>query len=293
MSAAVNAPRPIGIGPGVTLHYQEAGQGAPLVLIHGLTGDLGSWGGQMPVFAQTYRTISYSRRFSRPNRNDLSASPGHSVWVEADDLAGLLDALDASPAILVGSSFGAYVALALAMTHPEKVRALVLSEPPVFDWADQVPGGAALRERYVQDVLVPSRAAFDRGDDRAAQMIYARFVMGQDALDQLPDAVRERRFSNVDPIKALALSRHENLPLNVAALAQIKAPTLFMSGAQTQPLFAAVFQAAQTLMPQAQFHQVADSGHSVYREQTDVFNALTLAFLARHGPASCHGLKMG
>lgn len=283
MSQAVMAPRPIRVRPGVELHYQEAGTGLPLVLIHGLTGDLGSWGAQMPVLAQTYRAITYSRRFSRPNRNDLLASPAHSVWVEVDDLAGLLDALDASPAILVGSSFGAYVALALAMTHPEKVRALVLSEPPVFDWADQVPGGAALRERYEQEVLVPSRAAFERGDDAAAQMIYARFVMGEAALDQLPNPVRERRFSNVDPIKALARSRRETMPLDLTAIQRIQAPTLFLSGAQTRPLFAAVFQAAQRLMPQAQFHQVAGSGHSVYREQADVFNALTLAFLAGQG----------
>ena len=283
MSAVVEDIRRAQIRPGVELHYREAGTGAPLVFIHGLTGDLGSWEAQMPVFSQNYRAITYSRRFSRPNRNHIAGSPNHSVWAEAEDLAALLRCLDAEPAILIGSSFGAYTALALAMMQPEKVRALVLSEPPVFSWADLVEGGRAQREAYERDVLHAARAAYDRGDDDEAEMIYARFVMGAAAVERLPESVRARRFSNGGAIKALALSRGESLPLDPQRVREIQVPTLMLSGANTRPLFAAIYDAFAQVMPQAVTRRVPDSGHSVYREQPQVFNSLSLEFLVRHG----------
>lgn len=281
MIGSVADPRRVEIEAGVELHYSEAGSGVPLVLIHGLTGDLGSWGAQLPVFAQLYRTIAYSRRFSRPNQNDRAASPEHSVWVEAEDLAALLKHLDAAPAILVGSSYGAYTALALAMRQPALVRALVLCEPPVMAWADLVDGGRSQREAFERDVVEAARQAYARGDDGEAAQIYARGVMGQFAVDGLPESVRARRFSNGDAIKALALSRREFLPLDLEQTRAIKHPTLLISGADTRPLFASIYRGARSLMPHADAVCVPGAGHSVYREQPDVFNSLALEFCAR------------
>jgi len=87
---------------GVVLHYQQAGTGVPVVFIHGLTGDLGSWGEQVAAFATRYRTITYSRRFSRPNANDPAALPAHSVRVDAADLAQLLEHVSHDPLVLWG-----------------------------------------------------------------------------------------------------------------------------------------------------------------------------------------------
>ena len=269
---------------GVELHYREAGRGAPLVLIHGLTGDLGSWEAQMPVFSRHYRVITYSRRFSRPNQNDRAASPEHSVWVEAEDLAALLNHLDAAPAILVGSSYGAYTALALTLRHPEKVRALVMSEPPVLGWADRVEGGRSQRQTFEQDVVEAARQAYARGDDLAAAQIYARGVLGDSVIDRLSESVRARRFSNGEAIKALAMSRREFLPLDPEQARAIKQRMLLISGADTRPLFASIYKAARRLMPQATGICVAGAGHSVYREQPDVFNAQVLRFLEGLSP---------
>ena len=58
-----------------------------------------------------------------------------------DDAAALLDALSATPAVVIGRSTGGEIALALAHRHPDKVTALVLLEPAVF-WLD--PGGPGL-----------------------------------------------------------------------------------------------------------------------------------------------------
>lgn len=267
------------IEPGVELHYKESGTGVPVVFIHGLTGDLGSWSEQVPAFEGAYRTITYSRRFSRPNRNDLHASPEHSVLVDAADLARLLAILGAEPAILIGSSFGAYTALALALAQPGKVRAMVLCEPPVLSWADLVEGGRAIREAYEQTIIQPARKAFEAGDDDRAAQIYAAGVLGVSGIHGISPAARARRLSNTDAIKALACSKREFVALDPVLAGKLTMPIMLISGKRTQPIFASIFDSACRLLPRAIAIRVPDAGHSVYREQPEVFNRLCLQFV--------------
>ena len=269
------------IEPGVELHYKERGAGIPVVFIHGLTGDLGSWSEQVPAFEGAYRTITYSRRFSRPNRNDMRASPDYSVLVDAADLGRLLAVLDAQPAILIGSSFGAYTALTLALAQPDKVRAMVLCEPPVMSWADLVEGGQAIREAYEQSVIHPARAAFEQGDDDRAAQIYAAGVLGASGIQSVSPTARARRLSNTDAIKALASSKREFVPLDPALAGKLGMPILLMSGERTQPIFASIFDSARRLLPAAIAVRVPNAGHSVYREQPEVFSQLCLRFIER------------
>jgi pimeloyl-ACP methyl ester carboxylesterase len=267
------------IEPGVELHYKESGDGIPVVFIHGLTGDLGSWSEQVPAFEKKYRAITYSRRFSRPNRNDLRASPEHSVLVDAADLSRLLEVLHAEPAILVGSSFGAYTALALAMSQPRKVRAMVLCEPPVVSWADLVEGGRAIREEFEQSFIYPARKAFDDGDDDRAAQIYAAGVLGATGINEISSAARARRLGNTAAIKAIASSRREFVALDPALARKLRMPILLMSGERTRPIFSTIFESARRLLPSATARRVPNAGHSVYREQPDVFNELCLEFI--------------
>jgi hypothetical protein len=77
---------------GVELHYIEQGTGEPLVLVHGGTGDYRYWEPQLGPFSQHFHVVSYSRRYSYPNRNPVIA-PDHSVFAEAEDLATLISQL--------------------------------------------------------------------------------------------------------------------------------------------------------------------------------------------------------
>jgi pimeloyl-ACP methyl ester carboxylesterase len=277
------------IEPGVGLHYKESGAGIPIVFVHGLTGDLSSWDEQVPAFEKAYRTITYSRRFSRPNQNDLRSSPNHSVLVDATDLARLLGVLGAEPAVLVGSSYGAYTALALAMTQPTKVRAMVLCEPPVLSWADLVDGGRALREEFERATVYPARKAFENGDADLAAEIYARGVLGPRGTNGL--TARARRLSNSQAIKALASSKREFVPLDPASASKLTMPILLISGEDTVPVFSSIFESARRLIPSASARKVANAGHSVYREQPSVFNKLCLEFLAHEADAAIRSLR--
>nr|WP_247973889.1 alpha/beta hydrolase [Bradyrhizobium sp. 195] len=112
---------------GVRLHYVERGSGRPLVLFHGngsMIQDFES-SGLIDLAAKTYRTIVVDRPgFGHSSR------PRDVVWtpaVQADLFRKALERLGVERAIVLGHSWGAAVALALATRHPSLVEALVLA----------------------------------------------------------------------------------------------------------------------------------------------------------------------
>src|SRR5688572_22603557 len=103
------------------LAYWESGSGAPVLFIHGVatTGEL--WAGDLEPLAAHCRLIVYDRR----GYGRSSESP-RSWQAHREDAAALLDRLAATPAVVIGYSAGANIALDLALSRPERVAALVL-----------------------------------------------------------------------------------------------------------------------------------------------------------------------
>ena len=170
---------------GVELHYIEQGQGEPLILLHGGQGDYRAWQPQMQALSPLYRVISYSRRYHYPNDNPLTAS-NHSALIDAADLAGLIAELRLGPMRLVGTSYGAFTALALAVEHPELVRSLVLAEPPIHRWVTDTGRGATLFSEFMTTVRGQAGKAFAAGNDEAAMRIFIDAFDGVGTFDGLP-----------------------------------------------------------------------------------------------------------
>ena len=111
---------------GVRLHYLERGEGSPVVLLHGnvVTAEDFRTSGVLDLLAKRHRVIA----FDRPGFG-YSDRPHGSVWsarAQADLLRDALDVLGIDRPIVLGHSWGAAVALALALNHPDDVRGLVL-----------------------------------------------------------------------------------------------------------------------------------------------------------------------
>ena len=104
-------------------------EGAPekpaLVFSNSLGSDLRIWDAVVPLLAEQFRIIRYDKR-----GHGLSDSPEppYSINNLAQDLVGLLDALQIPQAVICGISVGGLIAQALTLAHPERVRALVLSD---------------------------------------------------------------------------------------------------------------------------------------------------------------------
>lgn len=110
---------------GYRIHYREVGRGAPIVMIHGLAG-------QMRNFAAVVERLQSSHRIVLIDRPGSGHSPGRgddSLTDQAAIVADLIDALGLDRPLIVGHSLGGAVAMALALEHPGKISGLALVAP--------------------------------------------------------------------------------------------------------------------------------------------------------------------
>jgi pimeloyl-ACP methyl ester carboxylesterase len=269
------------IAGGVEIHHIEEGVGQPLVFVHGGMGDWSSWAPQWAEFTPYFRCISYSRRYSSPNRNTID-SRSHSAVAEAQDLGALLSQWQAAPAILVGTSYGALTALQLALTQPNKVRALALTEPPILPLADRSEGGRAARLGFLRQVWAPAADAFASGQPEHGVRLLTDGINGTGPGEASTPAGRERRLRNAEAMRALLLSSDPFPAVDEDALQRMTIPTLLLHGARTQNVHRATTLALSRLLPGAQLMQVADSGHGVHRDNPEAFNRIVLDFLGKN-----------
>lgn len=113
---------------GNRMHYLEQGKGQPILMIHGLGGVAQNFSyNVMGQMAKTHRVIAIDRPGSGYSARHPHSSA--SLAVQADVVAGLIDALKLDKPLIVGHSLGGAVALATALRHPDKVSRLALVAP--------------------------------------------------------------------------------------------------------------------------------------------------------------------
>ncbi len=262
---------------GVEFHYIEKGQGEPLILLHGGTGDYRSWDAQIKEFSKTYRVISYSRRYHYPNKNPLTAA-NHSALIEADDLAAFLKKLKLKKVHLVGQSYGAFTALIFAMKHPKMVSTLVLSEPPVHQLIRNSPDGEVIYQDFMTNTWKPAAAAFQKGEDKQASGILALGISGI-KIDELPPPVQASRLQNPLSMKSLALSSNPFPNVTSDELKRLKMPVLILTGENTVKIHKLVNQELTRLLPNAKEVMIPKSRHGTPSENPQVFNETVREFL--------------
>ena len=111
---------------GTVVSYDRFGSGTPLVLAHGDFSDhRTNWMFVSEAWERAFSVVPIARR----GRGGTSATSGHHLEDEAADVVAVLEALD-EPSFLLGHSYGAHCALLAARLAPDRVRKLVLYEPP-------------------------------------------------------------------------------------------------------------------------------------------------------------------
>lgn len=160
-------------GAGVPIAVQERGEGRAVLVVHDIASDACDVAPIAEALAAHARAIAYDRR-----GYGASGAPepyvATTVNEQAEDAAGVLRALGANGAVIVGLGFGALVALDLLTRYPELAAAAVLADPPLFAFvpeasealaADRLALEEALREggpalavaRWLGDAADPAR----------------------------------------------------------------------------------------------------------------------------------------
>jgi pimeloyl-ACP methyl ester carboxylesterase len=162
---------------GIKTNYLEAGQGDPVVLIHGSGPGVTSyanWRLVIPALAENFRVIAPDMVGFGFSERPANIEYGVQTW--ADQVVGLMDTLELATAHLVGNSFGGAIALRIATQHPDRVGKLVLMGSmgvpfPITDGLERVWGYEPSFEnmRKVLDVFAYSR---DLVNDELAEVRY-------------------------------------------------------------------------------------------------------------------------
>jgi 3-oxoadipate enol-lactonase len=252
-----------------SLRYAVAGDGDPVLFIHGFGLDSDMWAPQWPVFAKTHRAIRYDLRgYGR-------SSLPQGAYSHVDDLLALMDFLHSRPAHLVGLSMGGRYALRVAQAAPEAVRSLTL--------ADTALDGHAWSDEWLRRWRQMSEAA-KSGDIGAARQHWLRHTLFSAALEQAPVAAALEtmieRYSGWhwwqrDP------DAGPN-PLIAEVLSTLAVPTLMIVGERDLPDFQTIARRVAAQMPDVQLRTLAGAGHMSNMEAPEEFNRLVLEHLERH-----------
>jgi pimeloyl-ACP methyl ester carboxylesterase len=259
----------------IEMHYDEVGSGPPLLISTG-------WARAERAFVQHRELLASRYRCIRHDHRGIGASDApdapYSIEMLADDLAGLLDALDIERCrVLGGGGMGALVGMELAIRHPDRVCALMLGSPclkvdnflrqimamwkdlrrldPVL-WAREVTFWCYTPDTFNQRPEITEGAARARGGEQTFPEPWA--------FDRLVDA-----YCDYDATPRAG---------------SIKCPTLIANASEfdliTGPRFAVEVQRA---IPGSKLHVFENTSHNFWVERFDDWWNLTRDFFEAHG----------
>lgn len=267
--------------PDGELHYHEAGDGPPLVLLHGSGPGVSGWanfGDNLSAFAAHFRALvldlpGFGKSYT-PEQNPALHAP--------DAVVAFLDGLGLDRTAILGNSLGGKIAARVAASHPSRITRLVTVGGVGVPFFSPLPSEGILR--LVEFVEEPTR---ERLVGWMRSMVYDPAV--------LTDEFVEMRWQAAMDPAALAGIRQiysrEMLPIlrdmmlgNIGEfemLRQIEAPTLVTWGRDDRvtPMDGAI--APMRMIRRCELHVFHDCGHWSMLERKDEFESVVLGFLTR------------
>ena len=241
---------------GTTIHYETAGAGFPLVLLHGIGSNSRSWRRQLAAFAPDFKVIAWDA----PGYGCSSDPVGKpSMRFYANCLRGMLDALAIDRIYLLGHSTGGVVAQEFYGAFPDRVHALILADTR-YQGSQETLG----QRLKMIGTMTPAQLAADRAPKLLSRSAPA-------------DLVRETAsiMSEVRPVgyefAARALAGADTRDV----LTRLRVPTLLIWGAEDE-----ITPQWNEVPSGARLEVIPNAGHLCYAEQPEIFNAIVREFLS-------------
>ena len=244
---------------GVRLHYEVAGDGPPLVFVHGMCGRGAVWSGQVHLLSDAFMCVTYDRR---GHGTSSDGDEPQTVPMHGDDLAALVRALGLPPVVLVGSSGGARIGLDVLLRHSSLVAGAVLSEPPVFSLDPD-------RGREFMNTVAPAvQPRLDAGDLRGAVDAFFEVVC-PGLWCQLDEEGKEPYRDSGRML--VADLRQPSFTVTRDDLATIQVPLLAIAGTDSDAFLRTTPRVIAAEAPWARLLELSQCGHVTYAEQPGAF----------------------
>jgi pimeloyl-ACP methyl ester carboxylesterase len=253
---------------GLDIYYEEQGEGEPLILIHGGTQTGSAWKPYLAAFAERYRVIMPD---SRGHGRTSNPSGKMSFRLLADDMAGLVQALDLERPLIFGYSDGGQAALEIGMRYPDLPRALVIGGA----YPELTEGS----RRWVESIL---------GDEQSPEVDIEKFERENPEFaaglkeDHGPEAWKAL-LKNIKPMWNATLNYTDK------DWARVTAPTLVVDGDRDG--FVSVEDGVEMYrrLPNAEFMVVPGANHIHFMfspTKIAAMQPLILDFLSRHSASA-------
>ena len=216
---------------GAGIYHEIRGDGPAILLISGATGDAGHWERVVDALARDHTVVSFDRRAN-------SRSPRPEGWTstssdeQADDAAGLIQALDLVPAAVVANSGGAIIGLNLLLRHPELLSTVVLHEPPLLSVLEDPDAVMAVIQPLVE-------VGMEEGGPVGAARAFLTFAAGE-ATRLFEAPTYERMVRNGDVLFGVEFGAFESYRPSDRELAANRVPVHVLAGAESAPFFGEV-----------------------------------------------------
>lgn len=255
---------------GINMHYEEKGEGEPLILIMGFGAPGALWELHVNEYSKHFRCIMVDNR--GVGQSDKPEGP-YSTATMADDTAGLMDALGIDKARIAGISMGGAISQQLALLHPQKVQSMVL----ISTWGRF--------DRYATTVyenLKKIRRVADPGDFMELLQLW---IFAADYVEANADGLTEGQKAarkNPDPQPQQGFDGQLDACINhdcIEELHTVTQPTLIVVGIKDIFTPLAFSELLHEKIAGSNIWRIADTGHACHWEALVEFNRRTTDFL--------------
>lgn len=260
-------------------YVREAGAGPAVVCTHSNASSSSQWRGLMDLLAPRFRVLAVDSY----GAGKSPEWPSDRVIRLADEVALIEPVLaKAGPSFaLVGHSYGAAVALAAALAHPGRVRALALYEPTLFSLIEQ-QGPSPNAADGIRNAVIAAGAALDAGDADAAARHFIDYWMWEGAWDKTPAQRKPPIVASIANVRRWAHALTTE-PTPLEAFRALEVPVLYMVGKRSTASAHGVAKLLATVLPRAEFVEFDQLGHMGPVTHPEVVNAQISRFLASAG----------
>ena len=267
---------------GIKICYEEAGEGEPLLLVHGFGSKKESWIAQFPVFSKYFKVIRFDNRGA--GKSDRPKGD-YTMDIFADDIKGLMDYLGIEKTNIAGWSLGGMIVQNFVLKYPEKVKKVILINTN-YGFPDE-DGPLVYKNMRLEEEKQKKIDHVKAFWDGARSGYYIKFRKEMEANPSkkwygLWSAEDMIEMSIVDPptaedieVQASALKTHETFD----RLKTIKSPTLILTASHDRLIPKSTMEEIHEQIPNSKFIVIDKAGHSSPLEKAPEVNQVMIDFL--------------